>query len=202
MLLTLPDVLSADQVADARAKLDGAHWSSGRMGAGHQGARAKHNQQLAQTDPLALELGEMILAVLGSHPRFASFGRLLRVLPPMFDRWLAIEHPDHPAAVKLTGIYHNLLRLWARPEAAAPGPCARPARAGASPRQQSAADRRARQVRRAGPPRGNDARSHELLRRRSEAPRPARSRLCRSHASAREFERPQRAVGRLPVADD
>ena len=26
---------------------------------------------------------------------------------------LSIDHPDHPAAVRLTGVYHNLLRQWA-----------------------------------------------------------------------------------------
>ena len=26
---------------------------------------------------------------------------------------LSVDHPDHPAAVKLTGVYHNLLRQWA-----------------------------------------------------------------------------------------
>ena len=30
-------------------------------------------------------------------------------------RQLATENPDHPVAVKLTGIYHNLLRRWAEP---------------------------------------------------------------------------------------
>jgi PKHD-type hydroxylase len=87
MLITLPDVLAAEQVAFARAKLDGADWASGLMSAGHQGARVKHNQQLAQTDPLALELGEMILSALGANPMFMSFALPLRVLPPMFNRY-------------------------------------------------------------------------------------------------------------------
>lgn len=224
MLLVIPDVLTADQVAAMRARLDAAAWGSGLMSAGHQGARVKNNQQLAQTDPLAIELGETILAVLGSHPLFLSFALPLRVLPPMFNRYtggeafgthvdgavrnipgthlrlrtdlactlflcdpgeydggelsvedtyggksvklpaghlvlypssslhhvtpvtrgtrtcsffwlqslvrdnekrtllfeldngiqeLSIDHPDHPAAVKLTGVYHNLLRQWA-----------------------------------------------------------------------------------------
>jgi PKHD-type hydroxylase len=224
MLITLPDVLSAEQVAFARAKLDRADWGSGLMSAGHQGARVKNNQQLAQTDPLAIELGELILSALGGNSLFISFALPLRVLPPMFNRYtggeafgthvdgavrnipgshlrlrtdlactlflcdpseydggelcvedtygdksvklpaghlvlypssslhhvtpvtrgtrtasffwlqsmirdnqkralmfdldnaiqqLSGDHPDHPAAVKLTGVYHNLLRQWA-----------------------------------------------------------------------------------------
>ncbi len=224
MLITIPDLLTADQVAFARARLDGANWGSGLMSAGHQGARVKNNRQLAQTDPLAIELGEVILSALGGNPLFLSFALPLRVLPPMFNRYsggetfgthvdgavrnipgthlrlrtdlactlflcepdeydggelcvedtygdkivklpaghlvlypsssmhhvtpvtrgtrtcsffwlqsmirdndkralmfdldngiqeLSIDHPDHPAAVKLTGVYHNLLRQWA-----------------------------------------------------------------------------------------
>ncbi len=224
MLISLPDVLSAEQVADLRERLSGAAWGSGLMSAGHQGARVKNNQQLAQTDPLAVELGDVILSALGGNPTFLSFALPLRVLPPMFNRYsggeafgthvdggvrnipgthlrlrtdlsctlflsdpgeydggelcvddtsggervklpaghlvlypsnslhhvtpvtrgtriaaffwvqsmirdndkralmfdldhgiqqLAADHPDHPAAVKLTGVYHNLLRQWA-----------------------------------------------------------------------------------------
>ena len=87
MLITVPAVLSAAQVAFARDKLDHADWGSGLMSAGHQGARVKNNQQLAQTDPLAIELGEMILAALGGNLLFMSFALPLRVLPPMFNRY-------------------------------------------------------------------------------------------------------------------
>ena len=224
MLIVLPEVLSADQVAFVRGKLDTATWGSGLMSAGHQGARVKNNQQLAQTDPLAIELGELVLSALSANTLFLSFALPLRVLPPMFNRYtggeafgthvdgavrnipgthlrlrtdlactlflcepseydggelcvedtygeksvklpaghmviypssslhhvtpvtrgtrtasffwlqsmirdnekrtllfdldngiqaLSADHPDHPSAVKLTGVYHNLLRQWA-----------------------------------------------------------------------------------------
>ncbi len=91
MLITIPDVLTPEQVAFARAKLDAAQWGSGLMSAGHQGARVKNNQQLAQTDPLAVELGEVILGALGQNPLFMSFALPLRVLPPMFNRYTGGE---------------------------------------------------------------------------------------------------------------
>jgi PKHD-type hydroxylase len=28
-------------------------------------------------------------------------------------RRLSADHPDHPSAVQITGVYHNLLRRWA-----------------------------------------------------------------------------------------
>ena len=36
MLITIPDVLTAAQVAEARRKLDTAQWVDGRVTAGHQ----------------------------------------------------------------------------------------------------------------------------------------------------------------------
>ena len=49
MLLHIPDVLTADQVAHARRRLDDADWIDGRVTAGHQSARVKHNMQLPRT---------------------------------------------------------------------------------------------------------------------------------------------------------
>jgi len=91
MLITIPDVLSPELVASMRDRLDGAHWGSGLMTAGHQGARVKHNQQLAQTDPLAIELGETIVSALAGNTLFLSFALPLRVLPPMFNRYTVGE---------------------------------------------------------------------------------------------------------------
>ena len=91
MLIVLPDILGADPLAHVRARLDAATWGSGLMSAGHQGARVKHNQQLAQTDPLAIELGELILDALSANTLFLSFALPLRVLPPMFNRYTGGE---------------------------------------------------------------------------------------------------------------
>src|SRR4029079_17394007 len=54
MLLAIPEVLSKEQLASFRAALDGATWVDGRATAGHQSARAKHNVQLAEDDPLSV----------------------------------------------------------------------------------------------------------------------------------------------------
>ncbi|TGP45622.1 PKHD-type hydroxylase, partial [bacterium M00.F.Ca.ET.229.01.1.1] len=40
MLLHIPDILSADQVADFRRRLDAADWTDGRETVGHLGAQA------------------------------------------------------------------------------------------------------------------------------------------------------------------
>jgi PKHD-type hydroxylase len=87
MLLQIPDVLNAEQVADARARLDAAEWVDGRITAGYQSARTKHNEQLPETHPVARELGGAIVASLQRNPLFISAALPLRVFPPLFNRY-------------------------------------------------------------------------------------------------------------------
>ncbi|HAL21889.1 MAG TPA: PKHD-type hydroxylase, partial [Stenotrophomonas sp.] len=68
MLLHIPQVLSTDDVAQLRQRLDAADWADGRETVGVQGARVKHNQQLPEASPLKAELGSIVLAALQRHP--------------------------------------------------------------------------------------------------------------------------------------
>ena len=87
MLLQIARVLSVEQVVTARARLDAAEWLDGRITAGHQAVRAKRNQQLAETNPVAEEIGDVILTALQRHPLFVSAALPLRVFPPLFNRY-------------------------------------------------------------------------------------------------------------------
>lgn len=87
MLITIPDVLTAEQVRQMRAKLDAADWVDGKVTAGYQAQRVKENQQLAEGSPLAMELGEVVLGGLARSPSFMSAALPLRVFPPMFNRY-------------------------------------------------------------------------------------------------------------------
>jgi PKHD-type hydroxylase len=87
MLLPIPDVLTAEQVAQARRMLDQADWVDGRVTAGHQSARAKDNMQLPEDSPAARELGQMILAALQRNPLFITAALPLHVFPPLFNRY-------------------------------------------------------------------------------------------------------------------
>jgi PKHD-type hydroxylase len=51
MVLQIPDVLSAEQVAEARRLLESAQWVDGRVTAGHQSVRTKDNLQLPEDHP-------------------------------------------------------------------------------------------------------------------------------------------------------
>ena len=92
MLITIPDVLIASEVARARAALDAAQWVDGKITAGYQAQSVKENLQLPEGHPVAVELGEMILAGLARTPLFMSSALPLKVFPPMFNRYTGGGH--------------------------------------------------------------------------------------------------------------
>ena len=91
MLIRIPEVLTHEQVAHVRGRLDAAAgaWVDGRATAGHQGAQVKNNLQIAEDSPVARELGTVILGALERHPLFLSAALPSSVYPPMFNRYEA-----------------------------------------------------------------------------------------------------------------
>lgn len=87
MLLQIPDVLTPEQVAQSRQKLEQAEWIDGKVTAGYQSARAKDNLQLPENHPVAQELGNLILAALQSNALFMAAALPFRVFPPLFNRY-------------------------------------------------------------------------------------------------------------------
>ncbi len=87
MMVHVPQVLSPAQVAQMRAALDAADWIDGRDTVGPQGARVKHNRQLAEQSPVALEQGRTIREALAGHPLFFSAALPARLVPPLFNRY-------------------------------------------------------------------------------------------------------------------
>ena len=87
MLLQLPQVLNAEQVAHCRQRLEQAAWADGRMTAGYQSALAKDNAQLPENDPVARELGGLILEALSRNSTFFSAALPQRIYPPLFNRY-------------------------------------------------------------------------------------------------------------------
>ncbi len=87
MLLHIPDILGAGQVAQFRARLDGADWADGRLTAGHQSAQAKRNGQLREDDPLARELGAVVADAVRRNPTFFAAALPAHIYPPLFNRY-------------------------------------------------------------------------------------------------------------------
>lgn len=111
MLLRIPRVLTAEQVAQFRETLDGAEWVDGKATAGIVATKAKNNMQVSATDPAAQKLGEMILHALQNNVLFLSAAMPLEVFPPMFNRYQGGQsyggHFD-AAVMQVPGARHRL----------------------------------------------------------------------------------------------
>ncbi|NTX67531.1 Fe2+-dependent dioxygenase [Myxococcus sp. CA051A] len=87
MMLHIPNVLTAPEVARCRAVMEQADWTDGKVTAGHQSAQVKKNLQLPEGGAAARELGELVLAGLERSPLFISAVLPQRVFPPLFNRY-------------------------------------------------------------------------------------------------------------------
>lgn len=92
MMLHVPEVLTPQQVAELRTRLDASDWVDGRATVGSQGAQVKRNRQLPELSPLGRELGELVLKAVLAHPLFVSAALPLRTVPPLFNRYEGGEH--------------------------------------------------------------------------------------------------------------
>jgi PKHD-type hydroxylase len=111
MVLTIPGVLTAAQVADFRQALEGAEWADGKATAGYLSSRAKDNAQLPEAQPLTRKLGNAILAALDGNQLFIAAALPLKVLPPLFNRYAGGQsygsHIDG-AVQPLAGTHHRV----------------------------------------------------------------------------------------------
>jgi PKHD-type hydroxylase len=87
MLLTIPHILSAAQVAEFLKALETAEWADGRATAGYLSCRTKNNEQLPEGHPVARRLGNVILDELDKNQQFIAAALPARVLPPLFNRY-------------------------------------------------------------------------------------------------------------------
>ncbi len=87
MLIHIPQVLTAEEVAEFRLRLDGADWTDGRETVGAQGAKVKHNEQLPDTSALRQQLGQAVLNALKRSPLFFAAALPRKILPPRFNRY-------------------------------------------------------------------------------------------------------------------
>jgi len=87
MLLHLKQVFTPEQVKEVRKHLDSAQWQDGKVTAGNASREQKNNLQLAQDNPLAIELGNFVLQTLGQREDFMSSALPAKIFPPMFNRY-------------------------------------------------------------------------------------------------------------------
>jgi PKHD-type hydroxylase len=87
MIIRIPSLVSAEELAAIRGRIEGGAWPDGRLTAGHQFATVKSNLQLPQDDPAAREAGKQVLRALERSPIFASASLARHVYPPLFNRY-------------------------------------------------------------------------------------------------------------------
>ena len=87
MLIEIPSLLSGEQASHLLQRLQAAAWIDGRVTAGYQAARVKNNAQLAEDDPVARDLADIVLRALERSSLFMSAALPIRVYPPMFNRY-------------------------------------------------------------------------------------------------------------------
>ena len=87
MLIAVPDVLDRAAASRMRDELLAADWIDGNATSGPQSALAKHNRQLPENSPIAIELGGRILDALGRTPLFVAAALPFKVYPPLFNRY-------------------------------------------------------------------------------------------------------------------
>lgn len=87
MLVEIDRLFSADELDALRRQLLAQPWVDGKATAGVQSAQAKHNRQLDEDDPVARQLGGLILQRLSDNPLFMSAALPKRIYPPLFNRY-------------------------------------------------------------------------------------------------------------------
>jgi len=96
MLLLVPAVLKADELALARAWLAGAHFVDGRLSAGAAARRVKHNQELEGGAPDLERLNRLVMGNLVRHPVYRAGALPLHAASPLYARYrTGMAYGDH-----------------------------------------------------------------------------------------------------------
>jgi PKHD-type hydroxylase len=111
MLIQIPKLLSAEELAKIHRELEAANWADGRHSAGYLSQAVKDNTQLPDQDPTTIKLGKIILAALDQNALFTSAALPLKMVPPLFNRYQTTQaygsHIDG-AIRPVTGTPHRI----------------------------------------------------------------------------------------------
>lgn len=87
MLIHIPNMLTAEQVAECRHLIDGAEWVDGRVTAGYQAATVKNNRQVAEDHAIGRKVSDLVVKALERNTLFRAAALPYKVYPPMFNRY-------------------------------------------------------------------------------------------------------------------
>jgi PKHD-type hydroxylase len=96
MLLRVPGVLKADELALVRALLAGAQFVDGRLSAGTAARRVKNNQELEAGAPDLERLNRVVMGSLVRHPAYRAGALPLHAASPLYARYRpGMTYGDH-----------------------------------------------------------------------------------------------------------
>ncbi|WP_322068944.1 Fe2+-dependent dioxygenase [Paraburkholderia bannensis] len=87
MIVEIPGVFSPQEAQVLVEKLRATSWIDGKVTAGAQSQRVKHNRQLDGDNPLGREIGDEIINRLAKDAVFMSAALPKRIYPPLFNRY-------------------------------------------------------------------------------------------------------------------
>lgn len=96
MLLPIPGVLKADELALARAWLAGAHFVDGKLSAGAAARRVKENEELDRGEADIERLDRVVMGALSRHPAYRNGALPLHAASPLYARYRpGMTYGDH-----------------------------------------------------------------------------------------------------------
>lgn len=87
MLLTIPKLLDADSLNEIRGLLVNTEFVDGKLSAGRDARRVKHNEEMQADNELNRRLNELVLGCLYEHPTFQAAAMPLKISSAFFARY-------------------------------------------------------------------------------------------------------------------
>lgn len=110
MLIVLENVLTAEELAALRRKVEQAQYVSGASTAGEGSRNRKNNLQISERDAQLPELQAVVLNALARHQVFQFLAVPKHIMPPMFNRYDVGMYYQNHVDFSLVGTPNNKIR--------------------------------------------------------------------------------------------
>jgi len=111
MLITIPDVLSSQQIQRVQQILDQSNFVDGKLSAGQHARRVKNNEELSQSDRALNELNNIVMGSLVNHQEYKNAAFPHRIATAFFARYgvgkAYGDHIDDPVMGPTGGSYRT-----------------------------------------------------------------------------------------------
>lgn len=87
MLITIPAVLNAEELGVVSDLIAQAHFVDGKLSAGQEATRVKHNEELSAQDSLITPLNNLVMGKLVQHPIYLAAALPQKIAAPYYARY-------------------------------------------------------------------------------------------------------------------